>query len=288
MNIDISATLTNPLITADSNPGRVGLGSGGVGHNIALNLHLMGLDVKFATLFGGDTFGRIAQSQCQAAGLDITLSESRAEERNGLYLCVNNHGGDMIVAVADTDIVRLITPQWLSERAEAMAEARAVVADTNLSDDALAYMLDHCSAPLFVDGVSTTKALRIVNALRAGHKRRLFCLKLNEKEALSVTCCDTVADAARRLIDLGIEQVYITLGARGVYVASPDIALEMPAEATEVVNTTGAGDAFLAGVVYGYATTGGGPQALARYGLAAARAALQSAEAVNPNIANLI
>lgn len=287
VNIDISATLTNPLVTADSNPGRVMLGCGGVARNIAYNLHLLGVTTKLITLFGGDTFGKISYGECRAVGLDVSLSEHLAEERNGLYLCVNNHGGEMIVAVADTDIIAQMTPDFLARRLDVLNSSAAVVADTNISEQALAFLLSHCQAPLMVDAVSTAKARRATAALRLAEGSRLHTLKLNEKEALSVTCRDSVASAAEALIEMGVDNVYITLGANGLYATDGSRHITLPSLPAEVVNTTGAGDAFLAGVVFAQ-VNGADMTEAARCGLETARAALMSPEAVNPDIASIV
>ena len=63
--------------------------------------------------------------------------------------------------------------------------------------------------------------------------------------------------------------------------------LECVALPGDVVNTTGAGDAFLAGVVYAHAKGLDFPQT-AQYGLMAARATLMSMKAVNLDIANIL
>ena len=49
VNMDISAALTAPFVPADSVPGQVTLGCGGVARNIAHNLRLIGHEVKFVT-----------------------------------------------------------------------------------------------------------------------------------------------------------------------------------------------------------------------------------------------
>ena len=62
--MDISAALTAPFVPADSVPGHVTLGCGGVARNIAHNLRLMGNEVRFVSIFGGDTFGRLCWQEC--------------------------------------------------------------------------------------------------------------------------------------------------------------------------------------------------------------------------------
>ena len=77
--------------------------------------------------------------------------------------------------------------------------------------------MDNTTAPLLIDGVSTTKAHRVMNALGKAKLPYLHSLKLNLKEATAITNESNYALAAQRLIDLGVAHVYITLGSEGVY-----------------------------------------------------------------------
>ena len=287
VNMDISAALTAPFVPADSVPGQVTLGCGGVARNIAHNLRLMGHEVKFVSVFGGETFGEMCWRECRAIGLDLTLSERCEGMRNGLYLCVNDQTGDMIAAVADTDIIAQITPEFLEERMDDINASAAVVADTNISTEALHYLIDHCTAPLFVDAVSTAKATRIIKALQQCQAKRLHGLKLNLLEAQTVTCCDTARAAADHLTAMGVQEVYITLGSDGMYCSDGNRHEHFKAIPSRVINTTGAGDAFIAGIVH--ATIGEVPfPDCAETGLRAAHATLLSHQTVNPDINNYL
>ena len=286
-NVDLSATLYDAFIAADSNPGHIEVGYGGVARNIAHNLSLLGARTQLLTIFGGDLFGGLLYDYCRQQGIDVHLSERESSLRSGVYLCINNHGGEMIAAVADTEAIRAITPDWLAKRSGEINLSDFVVADTNITEDALRFLMENVTVPLFVDGVSTTKAHRIVNALRKAKLPYLHTLKLNLKEALAVTHTATYAEAAQQLLNWGVAHVYITLGGEGVYCRNAAEEWLFPSLPGEIVNTTGAGDAFLAGVVYAHAKGIDFPQT-AQYGLMAARATLMSPKAVNPDIANIL
>lgn len=58
-NTDLAGESFSPIVGGDSNIGKVTFSPGGVGHNIALNLSLMGEDVTFITALGGDVFGSV-------------------------------------------------------------------------------------------------------------------------------------------------------------------------------------------------------------------------------------
>ena len=283
VNMDISAALTAPFVPADSVPGQVTLGCGGVARNIAHNLLLMGHEVKFLSVFGGETFGEMCWRECQAIGLDLSLSERCEGMRNGLYLCVNDLTGDMIAAVADTDIVDCITPDFLQSRIDVINRSALVVADTNISVQALQYLIDHCTAPLFVDTVSTAKAPRVIKALQQSENKRLHALKLNLIEAQAVTGCDTAKAAAQRLTAMGVQEVYITMGSDGVYCSDGARHEHFNAIPTRVINTTGAGDAFIAGIVHATMQQEPFPDR-AKTGMKAAHATLLSLQTVNPDV----
>ena len=189
--------------------------------------------------------------------------------------------------VADTEVIRSITPEWLAKRSGDINVSDYVVADTNITEDSIRWLMENVTVPLFIDGVSTTKAHRVVNALRKAKLPYLHTLKLNLKEALAVTETATYAEAAQKLLDLGVAHVYITLSGEGVYCRTAAEEWLFPALPGEVINTTGAGDAFLAGVVFAHAKGIAFPQT-AQYGLMAARATLMSPKAVNPDIANIL
>lgn len=286
-NVDLSATLNDAFIAADSNPGHIEVGYGGVARNIAHNLALLGARAQLLTVFGGDLFGGLLYDYCKQQGIDVHLSERESKDRTGMYLCINNHGGEMIAAVSDTEAIRAITPEWLAKRSGEINLSDYVVADTNISEDAIRWLMENVTAPLLIDGVSSTKAHRVVNALSKSKLPYLHTLKLNLKEALAVTQTTTYADAAQKLLDMGVAHVYITLSAEGVYCRNAAQEWLFPALPGEVVNTTGAGDAFLAGVVFAHTKGIDFPQT-AQYGLMAARATLMSSKAVNLEIANIL
>ena len=287
-NVDLSATLFDSFIAADSNPGKVDVGYGGVARNIAHNLSLLGNRVQLLTIFGGDLFGGLLVDYCKQEQIDVHLSEHLHKDRSGVYLCINNHCGEMIAAVADTEIISAITPEWLEKRLGEINHSDYVIADTNISEQAIRYLMENVTVPLMIDGVSSTKAHRVKNALLKCKLPYLHTLKLNLKEAIFVTEAATYAEAAQRLLNMGVAHVYITLGSEGVYCRNAAEEWLFPALPTsEVVNTNGAGDAFLAGVVHAYTKGIGFPQT-AQYGLMAARATLMSPKAVNPDIGNIL
>ena len=116
VNMDIGGRPNRPPILHDSNPGTVSLRPGGVGRNIAHNLHLLGIQVSLIAPLGDDMFGRRLLRQCSELGLDMSLSPVLPGEHSSVYLYVSDERGEMALAIADMDITRRLTPELLEPR----------------------------------------------------------------------------------------------------------------------------------------------------------------------------
>ncbi|MFC6486571.1 ribokinase [Nitratireductor sp. GCM10026969] len=68
---------------------------------------------------------------------------------------------------------------------------------------------------------------------------------VNQGEARALTGADE-AEAARRLLAQGVRSVVVTLGANGALLVDADGAVHIPGVACNVIDTTGAGDTFMA------------------------------------------
>ena len=89
-------------------------------------------------------------------------------------------------------------------------------------------------------------------------------------------------DAALTLLGLGVKEVYLTLGKKGVIAgASGQDLLRMPGFALHPVNTSGCGDAFVSAVIHTY-LQGGSLRDKTRAGIAAASISMETKSAVNP------
>ena len=71
------------------------------------------------------------------------------------------------------------------------------------------------------------------------------------EEATALCGHEDPFDAARFFLDLGVKHCILTMGGEGCVVVTPDMFLRLPAHDIEVVDTTGCGDAFTAGVIAG-------------------------------------
>lgn len=272
-NVDITAASFSKFVPGDSNPGSVRISLGGVARNIAHNLVLLGDEVSFLTFFGSGEFGRMTAVDCERIGMDTSLCSTAFGDAKSCFISLNDADGEMIGGVADMSAVEGITPAWLEERLPALNASDAVVADSNVSTEALAYLISHVTVPLYLDAVSGAKAARLRDALVLSGGP-VHAIKCNRLEA------GVLSDAP------GVERRYISLGADGIRVEEGGSVQEFPALPSKVVNVTGGGDALFAGIIHA-GPAASAPDA-ARFGLRCAKYAVECPDAVNPDVSLLV
>lgn len=244
-NTDVGGGPAASLRLYDSNPGRIEVRPGGVGRNVAHNLALLGADVRLIAAVGDDLFGRELIAGCRALGVDVSRMLTVPGERSSTYLYVTNAAGDMHVGISDMEIVGHVTPEYLRPLMGEINASDAVFVDANLSGETIAFLAESCTAPLYADPVSTAKARRLEALLP-----RLTAFKPNALEAAQLTGENYPGKAARALLARGIQRVFVSLGADGMLAADGRETIRLPRVPGRVLNTTGAGDAAMAAIVW--------------------------------------
>ena len=281
VNIDIGGKPYQPLIARDSNPGKVTVSLGGVGRNIAHNMSLLGLHVRFLTAFGDDLHAQRIEATCADLGIDISHARKVSGMSTSTYVFLNESDGDMALAVSDMEICEQITPEYLAGNLSLLNNAQVVVADGNLPEETLRYLAEHCTAPVFADPVSVTKAEKMRPILG-----RLNTLKPNRLEAellsgVRITDERSMRQAVENLLGTGLHRVFLSLGAKGVFAANAKEQMWLPSLPAKVLSTTGAGDAFMAALVWAY-LEGMDLKETGMAASAAAAIAAESEETINP------
>ena len=282
-NVDIGGHSFAPLVTGDSNPGRVRISVGGVGRNIAHNLRLLGLPVTFLTALGRDAHGDRVAAECAMAGMDCERILRTHEDSTSTYLYIADERGDMRLAVSDMEICRLISPEYLSEQKDLLEEASAVVLDANLSPESIRYLSEVCAAPVFADPVSVAKAERLRGSLAGIHTLKPNRLEAEALSGVPLRSPEDLPRAADALLEKGLQRVFISLGREGVYARDRDQGLLIPCCPARAVNMTGAGDAMMAGLVWSFLKNLPLAES-ARAAAAAAAIAVEYRHTVNPHL----
>lgn len=279
-NTDIAGFTEGPLVQRDSNPGHVRVSAGGVGRNIAENLARLGVPTYLVAAFGEGHDARALVEACREAGVDVVEVPAPGVPVSR-YLAILDDAGDLALAVNDMRATESLTSEALDAHAPLLAGAAAIVLDANLAPEALGSLAGRfADVPLVLDCVSVPKVTRARSILGA-----LWAVKANMAEAQALSGEDVASplEAARSCVRAGAARAFVTAGQDGAGWVSPEGEGTFAPPPLDVVNATGAGDAFTAGLVYALLAGFDARQA-AVFGSAMSRLALGSEQTVSPEI----
>lgn len=237
----------------DSNPGAIKMSYGGVCRNIAENMARVGVNTKFISILGDDERGKGLQEHAKKMHFDMSDSLIIKGASTPTYMAILDEHGEMVSAVVDINIASLFTEEFVDSKKEVIKNAEFVILDAD-NPAITEYIVKNFSeyTNIILDPVSAAKACTVKHLLPYIHT-----IKPNRYEA-EVLCGfelnneDAVREAGNYFRNLGVQNVFISLDCEGIYYHDGINEGIMKASEATVVNVTGAGDAFVAGIGYSY------------------------------------
>lgn len=283
-NIDRKARSNQKVRLYSSNPVKITESCGGVARNFAENLSRLGCSTSLMTCVGDDKEGNWILTETKGQGVDISQVWVFPTERTGTFTTLLDSNGGNIVSMADMVIYDKITTSLLEEKWSYIIASRAVFLDTNIPEECISYLIKRCNdenIPLYIDPVSSAKAKKLPYQLDGVD---LLLPNREEAEILAEIKIDSIKDcqsACEKIRQRGVQKVIITLGDQGVYFSSPDESGHLPPFKTDIVDVTGAGEAFASCAIYGIMNEESLSGAC-RLGLAGAALTLQTEKSNSP------
>ena len=254
-NVDIFGSSFAALREKDSNPGKVYTSPGGVARNIAENLARLQVHCHLVTAIGDDQNGEMLLVQGRAIGIDMQCVQRIGKLPTSTYLSVLDHSGDMQVAIADMRIMDELSAERLAQFQSIIDKSSLIILDANLPDGALAWLTQtYADKTIFADTVSTAKASRLRPYLSSIHTLKTGTIEAEALTGLEAQTDGQVQKLAEWVHSHGVRRLFVTRGDHGVFYSTDRTrAVMAPHEnIPEIANTSGAGDAFLAGVAYSW------------------------------------
>jgi sugar/nucleoside kinase (ribokinase family) len=229
--------------------------TGGCAANTAIALARLGVRPAIVAKVGNDLFGDFVEQELSAAGVDVSgisrapgLGTSKTvivpvsgEDRRYIHTFGAN------AALAAVDIAAALTP------APEILSIGGYLVLPSLRPDELVEQLAaarRAGARTVLDVVAPAGcALSLADV--AGVLPEVDYFLPNDDEAGALTGESEPRRQAVRLLELGAGTVVVTMGERGLLAMSAAETIELPAAPVEVVEPSGAGDAFAAGLICG-------------------------------------
>ena len=264
------------------------LGLGGAESNVAIGLRRLGVDVTWISRVGADSLGDLVLREIGAEGVRVVASRD-PEAPTGLmvkerrtsvqakvwYYRAGSAAARMGVDDVDFDLIREaallhltgITPALSASMAEVTFEALRVARAAGVL---ISFDLNYCGRLWSREQAGETyrQIIPLVDLVFGG----------DDEVAIAVGDSDSPAELARRLVSLGAGEAVIKLGAAGALAVVGDREYAQSAVPVTVVDTVGAGDAFVAGYLADYLLGADVPARLATAATAGAYACLVSGD----------
>lgn len=242
-NIDIYSKSNNELLLEDSNIGSINFSIGGVAKNIAENLIMLKEDVNLLTVLGSDYFFNEVTNHFNNLKLPTIIKKSK--HKTPTYLAVFKENKDFLVGINDMEALNDLNVEFISKIN--LNDYDLIVIDANLKEDVIKYVTENTKKPIYAEAISSNKVMKFRKYLK-----KVFALKCNVLEARALIMKDdlTIIELCKEINKLGVKEVYLTHGDKGSYLYKDNELLYKEALKTVVVNTSGAGDGFYAGVIY--------------------------------------
>jgi ribokinase len=254
--VDVVAALPGPLAHGSDTPAAISHHQGGSGANVAAWLAASGAEVAFAGRAGADPLGDAAVAALAGVALAVERDPARP---TGTCIVLVHPGGErpMIPDPGANDALELrelpagrhlhLTGYTLLRdgsrpaalRALALARERSMTVSVDPSSAA-----PLAGTPMFLEWVEGTSLL-LPNADEA----RVLTGEGDPERAARALARRVASCSGSARTTPNSTEVVVTLGAGGALWSDGEGVLRAPAAAAVVVDTTGAGDAFAAGLL---------------------------------------
>ncbi|TDC38787.1 ribokinase [Micromonospora sp. 15K316] len=238
-NIDLTVRVPHR-----AGPGRTAAGSalttspGGKSLNQAVATARLGGRARLVANVGADAWGHRIRAALTAVGVDTRHLTLIPDVTTGAAIIEVTPDGESYITLAPSPATELTTHDV---QRVTTVDTRAVVVQLDLPPEPVAALLRHRPAPTVIGNL-------VLHAdLDRTVLRHLDVLVVNQHEADAILGAATgdPLRAAEVLQRLGPPTVVVTAGPRGAAYTHPHGSGTVPAPTVPVVDTTGAGDAFL-------------------------------------------
>ncbi|MDR3286386.1 MAG: ribokinase [Prevotellaceae bacterium] len=217
---------------------------GGKGANQAVTVARLGGQVTFICKTGSDIFGHQAHQQFEEEGIDTSYVLSDSKNPSGVALITVDANAENCIVVASGANANLLREDVAKAR-EAIEEADIVLMQLEIPMETVEY----------VAKMANSKNKKVIlnpapaQFLSAELISNLYIITPNETESemisgITITDDKSAFEAAKKIADMGVDNVIITMGDRGALVYNKETNEIVDAYKVKAIDTTAAGDVF--------------------------------------------
>lgn len=250
LNMDIVVEAPRPPQMGETIMGeKVHFIPGGKGANQAVALARLGAETTMIGAVGQDSFGTELLKALQVEGISTEAIKRQRDVATGVASILLAQGDNQIIVVPGANAQCL--PEDVEQQEHLIAAADLILLQLEIPLVTVIKTVEIAKK----HGKQVILNPAPAQALPIELLRRVDVLTPNRSELELITGKDSSVEglelAVQELLNRGVGQVVTTLGSAGAAYANADRTIsKLPANKVEVVDTTGAGDAFNAGLAY--------------------------------------
>lgn len=226
------------------------MGPGGKGFNQAVAANRAGADIQMVTKLGEDNFSKLAFDQFEEEEMNKDYIFYSEEEPTGTALIMVDEETSENQIMVNLGASATFTEEEIKAIEPAIKEADYLLVQLESNLDILEKVIDFAVA----NEVSVVLDPAPIQELSDDFLEKVWTITPNEVEAsiltdIEIKSVDDAEEAADVLLDQGIPNVVITLGELGVFVKNKKASRFIENRKVEVLDSSGAGDAFNGGLL---------------------------------------
>lgn len=217
---------------------------GGKGANQAVAAARLGAETYMVSRVGADEDGRMLLDNLRRNGVYTEYVKIDPASYTGIALIMVDVQGRNMIAVASGTDAR-VSKEDVDSAMDRICRSDMILAQLEIPIETTVYALEKA----YEAGVRTILNPAPCRPLSRDLYRKISVITPNRVELSMLTDMPTgslkeIEEAARSILDLGVEVVVVTLGEEGALIVDPSSSAHVKAIRVEAVDTTGAGDAF--------------------------------------------
>ena len=224
---------------------------GGKGANIAVGLAQLGVPVTLLGVVGEDAVGTWLIEELARDGIDTQGVLQRSGTESALMIDVVTPDGQWRYLESVPSAV-LLTSDDIGSTIELLRKADTVVLQLQQPLDAVLTAVDAVASGcrVILDGAVQADEKTRRRLLRAASVLRCDAREAELIAHRPVADADSARSVAKELLSHGLDLVVLAVGSEGNLAVWPDGDQLVPLSGTDVVDTTGGGDAFVAALTW--------------------------------------
>lgn len=224
------------------------MGPGGKGSNQAVGTARLGANSYFAGIIGRDKLGEIATDLYAREGVDTTYLRQSDRMATGVGFIILNQAGENGI-ILDMSANKLMDSAFVDEVEEQIARSAVVMSVLEIPVEAAVRAMELGQK----HGVKTILNPAPAQPLPPAAFQHIDYLTPNDTElrillGLSPDDATPTLELAEKLRGYGVGNLIVTMGDDGALLMTEAGVEKVPGVTVEVVDTTGAGDAFNSGL----------------------------------------